>query len=162
MKSKPCAGCGLAFHPRPQSPKQAYCPAPACQRERRRRWQRRLMILPRWTRGWCKSLWFQCSTGPRGDLAKRGRYRPWWLGRVLAYSRRLFVQYYPCYTRFEAKQFLLEAARFMAGTCPVCVIDNTSRSPITPRRASTSRGNLWMSRVAKAGMSNQRIGMPAS
>ena len=45
---------------------------------------------------------------------------------VLAYSRRLFVQYYPCYTRFEAKQFLLEAARFMDGTCPVCIIDNTS------------------------------------
>jgi hypothetical protein len=47
-------------------------------------------------------------------------------GLVLAYSRRLFVQYYPCYTRFEAKQFLLEAARFMDGTCPVCMIDNTS------------------------------------
>jgi transposase len=47
-------------------------------------------------------------------------------GLVLAYSRRLFVQYYPRYTRFEAKQFLLEAARFMAGMCPVCVIDNTS------------------------------------
>lgn len=47
-------------------------------------------------------------------------------GLVLAYSRRLFVQYYPRYTRFEAKQFLLEAARFMDGVCPVCVIDNTS------------------------------------
>jgi transposase len=47
-------------------------------------------------------------------------------GLVLAYSRRLFVQYYPRYTRFEAKQFLLEAARFMAGTCPLCVIDNSS------------------------------------
>jgi len=45
---------------------------------------------------------------------------------VLAFSRRLFVQYYPRFTRFEAKQFLLEAARFMDGTCPVCVIDNTS------------------------------------
>jgi len=45
---------------------------------------------------------------------------------VLAYSRRLFVQYYPRYTRFEAKQFLLDAARFMDGACPVCVIDNTS------------------------------------
>jgi hypothetical protein len=45
---------------------------------------------------------------------------------VLAYSRRLFVQYYPRYTRFEAKCFLLEAARFMDGTCPTCVIDNTS------------------------------------
>jgi transposase len=45
---------------------------------------------------------------------------------VLAYSRRLFIQYYPRFTRFEAKAFLLEAARFMAGVCPVCVIDNTS------------------------------------
>ena len=39
MKSKQCAGCGEAFHPRPQTPKQAYCSAPVCQRERRRRWQ---------------------------------------------------------------------------------------------------------------------------
>ena len=47
-------------------------------------------------------------------------------GLVLAYSRRLFFQYYPRFTRFEAKTFLLEAARFMNGVCPVCVIDNTS------------------------------------
>ena len=47
-------------------------------------------------------------------------------GLVLAYSRRLFIQYYPRFTRFEAKAFLLEAAHFMAGVCPVCVIDNTS------------------------------------
>jgi hypothetical protein len=47
-------------------------------------------------------------------------------GLVLAYSRRLFVQYYPRFTRFEAKHFLLESARFMDGTCPLCVIDNTS------------------------------------
>jgi hypothetical protein len=47
-------------------------------------------------------------------------------GLVLAYSRRLFIQYYPRFSRFEAKQFLLEAARFMDGTAPVCVIDNSS------------------------------------
>jgi transposase len=47
-------------------------------------------------------------------------------GLVLAYSRRLFAQYYPRFSRFEAKHFLLEAARFMDGTCPLCVIDNTS------------------------------------
>jgi transposase len=47
-------------------------------------------------------------------------------GLVLAYSRRLFAQYYPRFGRFEAKHFLLEAARFMDGTCPLCVIDNTS------------------------------------
>ncbi|MDH4260270.1 MAG: IS21 family transposase [Gammaproteobacteria bacterium] len=45
---------------------------------------------------------------------------------VLAYSRRLFIQYYPRFTRFEAKCFLAEAARFMDGTCPRCVIDNSS------------------------------------
>jgi len=45
---------------------------------------------------------------------------------ILAYSRCLFIRYYPRFTRFEAKQFLLEAVRFLAGCCPTCVIDNTS------------------------------------
>jgi len=45
---------------------------------------------------------------------------------ILAYARRLFAQYYPRFTRFEAKHFLLEAARFNDGTCAVCIIDNTS------------------------------------
>jgi len=40
MESKQCAGCNKPFHPRAQSPKQCYCASPACQRERRRRWQR--------------------------------------------------------------------------------------------------------------------------
>jgi hypothetical protein len=43
-----------------------------------------------------------------------------------AYSRRLFALYYPRFTRFEAKHFLLEAARFNDGSCKRCVIDNTS------------------------------------
>src|SRR5215472_14576378 len=47
-------------------------------------------------------------------------------GLTLAYSRRLFIQYYPRFTRFEAKQFLLEAVRFHDGSCPLCIIDNTS------------------------------------
>jgi hypothetical protein len=47
-------------------------------------------------------------------------------GLVLAYCCRLFIQYYPRYTRFEAKQFLLAAVRFMNGTCSRCMIDNTS------------------------------------
>jgi transposase len=47
-------------------------------------------------------------------------------GLTLAYSRRLFAQYYPRFTRFEAKQFLLEAVRFNDGSCPLCIIDNTS------------------------------------
>ncbi len=39
MQSKQCAACGYAFRPRPQISNQCYCAAPACQRERRRRWQ---------------------------------------------------------------------------------------------------------------------------
>jgi len=39
MESKQCAGCGKPFRPRAQTPKQCYCASPACQRERRRRWQ---------------------------------------------------------------------------------------------------------------------------
>jgi transposase-like protein len=45
---------------------------------------------------------------------------------ILAYSRRLFFQYYPCFTRFEAKLFLRDATLFMAGCCASCIIDNTS------------------------------------
>lgn len=39
---------------------------------------------------------------------------------VLAYSRKLFIQYYPTFTRFEAKVFLREAFLFMEGSCPRC------------------------------------------
>lgn len=45
---------------------------------------------------------------------------------TLAYSRYLFMQYYPCFTRFEAKTFLKAAFEFMQGNCRRCVIDNTS------------------------------------
>ena len=45
---------------------------------------------------------------------------------VLAYSKKLFIQYYPNFTRFEAKVFLREAFLFMDGSCPRCTIDNTS------------------------------------
>jgi len=45
---------------------------------------------------------------------------------VLACSRRLYAQYYPRFTRFEAKHFLMEAVRFMDGAAQVCIIDNSS------------------------------------
>jgi transposase len=47
-------------------------------------------------------------------------------GLVLAYSRRLFIRYYPCFTRFEARVFLADALAFMDGACRRVVIDNTS------------------------------------
>ncbi len=45
---------------------------------------------------------------------------------VLAYSRYLFIRYYPTFTRFEAMSFLTEAFRFLDGVCSRCTIDNTS------------------------------------
>jgi transposase len=47
-------------------------------------------------------------------------------GLVLAYARRIFIRYYPCFTRFEAKVFLAEAFAFMNGVTDRVVIDNTS------------------------------------
>jgi transposase len=47
-------------------------------------------------------------------------------GLSLAYSRHLFIQYYPRFTRFECKTFLTEALAYMQGACGRCVIDNTS------------------------------------
>ena len=42
MKSaRLCLACGNSFHPLLRVPNQRYCSAAACQRERRRRWQRR-------------------------------------------------------------------------------------------------------------------------
>lgn len=40
MENRRCAGCRRRFIPRPQRPNQRFCSAEACQRERRRRWQR--------------------------------------------------------------------------------------------------------------------------
>jgi hypothetical protein len=44
---------------------------------------------------------------------------------VPCYSRRLFFQFYPRFTRFECKVFLNDAAQYHDGTCKHCMIDNT-------------------------------------
>ena len=41
MECRRCAACGRAFQPRAQVRQQRYCGAAACQRERRRGWQKR-------------------------------------------------------------------------------------------------------------------------
>lgn len=40
MAKRRCAGCGCLFVPRRNVPQQRYCSKAACQRTRRRRWQR--------------------------------------------------------------------------------------------------------------------------
>lgn len=44
---------------------------------------------------------------------------------LFSYSRMVFAQYYPRFTRFEAKNFLHQALDFMSGACSRCIIDNT-------------------------------------
>lgn len=45
---------------------------------------------------------------------------------VLAHSRKLYIRFYPCFTRFEARCFLIDAFQHMDGSCRRCIIDNTS------------------------------------
>jgi len=44
---------------------------------------------------------------------------------VLGYSRMIYVQCYPRFTRFECKIFLTEAITYFGGSCKRCVTDNT-------------------------------------
>jgi transposase len=45
---------------------------------------------------------------------------------ILPVSRYAFIQYYPCFTRFEIQVFLTEAIQYFGGSTPRCTIDNTS------------------------------------
>jgi hypothetical protein len=44
---------------------------------------------------------------------------------VLCYSRMLFFQAYPAFTRFSCKVFLTDALEYLGGAAATCVIDNT-------------------------------------
>ena len=68
----------------------------------------------------------QHDTSPHQVILSGKKLKAQCAGLVLAYSRKLFIQYYPAFTRFEARVFLREALLFMAGACPRCTIDNTS------------------------------------
>jgi hypothetical protein len=68
----------------------------------------------------------QHDTSPHQVVIGDKKVKAQCAGLVLAYSRKLFIQYYPSFTRFEARVFLDTAFRYMEGTCPRCTIDNTS------------------------------------
>lgn len=68
----------------------------------------------------------QHDTSPHWVILDGKRTKAQCASLVLAYSRKIFIQYYPCFTRFEAKSFLKTALAFMQGVCHRCVIDNTS------------------------------------
>jgi len=44
---------------------------------------------------------------------------------VLCYSRMIYIQLYPRFTRFECKLFLADAVQYFGGACEVCMVDNT-------------------------------------
>jgi len=68
----------------------------------------------------------QHDTSPHPVVLGDQKVKAQCAGLLLGYSRKLLIQYYPTFTRFEARVFLDQAFRFMEGTCPRCIIDNTS------------------------------------
>lgn len=68
----------------------------------------------------------QHDTSPHQVVIGGKKTSAQWALLTLAYSRPVFIQYYPCFTRFEARVHLSQGFEFMDGTCPRCTIDNTS------------------------------------
>ncbi len=68
----------------------------------------------------------QHDTSPHQVFLGERKVKAQCAGLVLGYSKKLFIQYYPTFTRFEARVFLDRAFQFMEGTCSRCIIDNTS------------------------------------
>ncbi len=67
----------------------------------------------------------QHDTSPHDLVLGGKRRRVQTASLVLCYSRILFFQFYPRFTRFDCKVFLTEALRYIGGACDVCMIDNT-------------------------------------
>jgi transposase len=44
---------------------------------------------------------------------------------VCCYSRLLFFEFFPTFTRFDCKVFLTDALQYLQGACETCMIDNT-------------------------------------
>ena len=44
---------------------------------------------------------------------------------VLCYSRMLFFEFFPTFTRFDCKLFLSDGLQYFGGSCDICMIDNT-------------------------------------
>lgn len=67
----------------------------------------------------------QHDTSPHNVVLGKKRTKAQCAAVVLSYSRRIYVQYYPCFTRFECRVFLARAFSYLDGTAGKCIIDNT-------------------------------------
>jgi len=66
----------------------------------------------------------QFDTSPHIVTFSNGKRKSQCASLILGYSRMLFFQYYPRFTRFESKIFLTEALQYFQGACKRCIIDN--------------------------------------
>ena len=71
-------------------------------------------------------LEMQHDTSPHRIILCEKKVKAQCASLIFGFSRKLFFQYYPRFTRFEAKVFLSEALQYMGGSCKRCIIDNTS------------------------------------
>jgi transposase len=67
----------------------------------------------------------QHDTSPHDVVIGGKRRRVQTASLVLCYSRMLFFQHSPCFTRFDDKVFMTEALQYFEGACGTCMIDNT-------------------------------------
>lgn len=67
----------------------------------------------------------QHDTSPHNILFGTKKVKAQCASLVMAYSRKLYMQYYPCFTRFECRVFLSKAFSYLSGTAGRCVIDNS-------------------------------------
>lgn len=67
----------------------------------------------------------QHDTSPHDVVIGGKKRRAQTASLVLCFSRMIFFQIYPRFTRFECKVFLTEAARYFEGVCHRAMIDNT-------------------------------------
>lgn len=67
----------------------------------------------------------QHDTSPHDPIVGGRKQRAQTASMALCYSRMLFFQAYPRFTRFECKVFLTEAALYFEGSCRRWMIDNT-------------------------------------
>jgi transposase len=68
----------------------------------------------------------QHDTSPHDVKFKDGKRRCQCASLILAYSRMLYFQYAPRFTRFECKLFLTEALQYFDASFEVCIVDNTN------------------------------------
>lgn len=68
----------------------------------------------------------QHDTSPYKILLGKKKHTVQCASLVLAYSRKIYIRFYPHFTRFEARCFLIDALLHMDGSCSTCIIDNTS------------------------------------